>query len=220
MPRAAVGGDNALRSRMHTALSTEKDPTVAGSLRIGDQNWVIGALIVASLINESSANIRRSVCPEPVYSLGQPSLCVADFRRTSPTGHGRSRVVAGALNDAQIFQPPAIGARGGSLLTCSRHRRRSTALRGCSASLGSAVGATQVPLSESEVPGYTFEKSPLPGSTLTESNRRPSPYHEPPPGSETVGRGHKQAKHEPTRALASHRQALTSAICHSTCHSL
>src|SRR5258707_7928647 len=35
---------------------------------------------------------------------------------------------AGALNDAQIFQPPAIGARGGSLLTCSRHRRRSTAL--------------------------------------------------------------------------------------------
>jgi hypothetical protein len=45
---------------MHTALSIEKDPTVAGSLRIGDQNWVIGALIVASLINESSANIRRS----------------------------------------------------------------------------------------------------------------------------------------------------------------
>jgi hypothetical protein len=59
MPRAAVGVDNALRSLMHTALSIEKDPTVAGSLRIGDQNWVIGALIVASLINESSANIRR-----------------------------------------------------------------------------------------------------------------------------------------------------------------
>jgi hypothetical protein len=30
---------------------------------------------------------------------------------------------------------------------------------------------------EGEVPGYTFEKAPLSVSPLTESNRRPSPYH-------------------------------------------
>ena len=46
----------------------------------------------------------------------------------------------------------------------------------------------RVPLTAVEVLGYKFEKLSQTASPLTESNRRPSPYHEPPTSSITAGR--------------------------------
>jgi hypothetical protein len=57
-------------------------------------------------------------------------------------------------------------------------------------------------------------------SLLTESNRRPSPYHEPPNGSVAAGRAGDQAEHKHRPALTSPRQALTSVICPSICPSV
>jgi hypothetical protein len=63
-------------------------------------------------------------------------------------------------------------------------------------------------------------KSSLSWSPLTESNRRPSPYHVSLRSSVTPGRASDLREHEHTLALTSARQAHASAICHSICHSL
>ena len=65
-----------------------------------------------------------------------------------------------------------------------------------------------------------YEIVSLPGSPLTESNRRPSPYHRSPRSPVAAGRAGDQAEHEHRPAHVSPRQALASAICHSICHSL
>ena len=57
-------------------------------------------------------------------------------------------------------------------------------------------------------------------SPLTESNRRPSPYHGSPAGSVTAGRAPDQHGRGHRLAPASPGQALTSSVCHSICHSL
>ncbi len=57
-------------------------------------------------------------------------------------------------------------------------------------------------------------------SPLTESNRRPSPYHGPLCGSAAPGRSPDLREHEHTLALTSAGRAHASTICHSICHSL
>jgi hypothetical protein len=57
-------------------------------------------------------------------------------------------------------------------------------------------------------------------SPLTESNRRPSPYHVSLRSSAVPGRSPDLREHGHTLALTSARQAHASAICHSICHSL
>ena len=66
---------------------------------------------------------------------------------------------------------------------------------------------------------HPFGKCRLAASPLTESNRRPSPYHFLLRLAVIAGQAIDQARHEPTQAPASTRQALASAVCHSICHS-
>jgi hypothetical protein len=57
-------------------------------------------------------------------------------------------------------------------------------------------------------------------SPLTGSNRRPSPYHEPPACFFAAGHAADQPEHKRRRAPASARQPLASTVCHSICHSV
>ncbi len=64
------------------------------------------------------------------------------------------------------------------------------------------------------------KNSPDLRSPLTESNRRPSPYHVSLRSSAVPGRAADLREHEHTLALTSTGLAHASAICHSICHSL
>jgi hypothetical protein len=63
-------------------------------------------------------------------------------------------------------------------------------------------------------------KSSLSWSPLTESNRRPSPYHGSPEGSVSAGSRLEQQEREHRPAPIRLGQALTSRVCHSICHSV
>jgi hypothetical protein len=80
--------------------------------------------------------------------------------------------------------------------------------------------ATQMAPARGEVSSSLFKKSLITWSPLTESNRRPSPYHRSPNGSVVPGRADDQAERKHRQAPASPRQALTSTICPSICPSL
>jgi hypothetical protein len=82
------------------------------------------------------------------------------------------------------------------------------------------ASATQVPLVGGGGTQLYVLKITLTWSPLTESNRRPSPYHVSLRSSAAPGRSSDLRGHEHTLALASAGGAHTSAICHSICHSL
>src|ERR1039458_3630221 len=67
---------------------------------------------------------------------------------------------------------------------------------------------------------FHIRKNSTTWSPLTESNRRPSPYHGSLCSYAAPGRSLDLREHEHTLALTSTGRAHTSAICHSICHSL
>jgi hypothetical protein len=67
---------------------------------------------------------------------------------------------------------------------------------------------------------FHIRKNFIPWSPLTESNRRPSPYHVSLCSSAPRGRWSDLREHEHTLALTSAGRAHASVICHSICHSL
>jgi hypothetical protein len=107
--------------------------------------------------------------------------------------------------------------------TCSPGRNRSTRTSGGKRLVTSTRPAKGLPLKcHSPETGTRFHirKVPISWSPLTESNRRPSPYHVSLCSSAAPGRSSDLREHEHTLALTSAGRAHTSALCHSICHSL
>ena len=137
-------------------------------------NQMICARPPAALTRPPAAPIKRSVRAEPVCSLGQPFTLCSRLPSYFIDGPCRPRIVTG-LSTTLRFS--AAGDRGPGLARCSpvpgtgdalrcSTARETAAQQASAAPLGSTAGATQVPLSESEVLCSTFEKAPSPGAPL------------------------------------------------------
>jgi hypothetical protein len=192
------------------------------------QNWPI-CVRAAMLVEQTLRRTKSAICMSRARLSAWPAFTLRS-RASSYfiDGPCRPRVVTG-LSMTLRFQPPATGAPG--LARCSPVPGTGDALRLSTSAVTAAkqapaahrrivASATQVPLATGQVPLFYIRKSFITWSPLTESNRRPSPCHEPPPCSVAARRTADQAEHEPTSALASPRQALASVIRHSICHSV
>jgi hypothetical protein len=73
--------------------------------------------------------------------------------------------------------PPTLPLESPDPWTCSLQRRRSGQKKSCSTAWHPSQVPLRVPLTAGEVLGSKFEKLSRTASPLTESNRRPSPYH-------------------------------------------
>ena len=108
--------------------------------------------------------------------------------------------------------------------TCSQARSRSARAHPAANRLVRSTRPTRrLPLKcHSPEGGTRFQvrKKLTTRSPLTESNRRPSPYHVSLCSSAPPGRSSDLREHEHTLALTSAGRAHASVICHSICHSL
>jgi hypothetical protein len=109
---------------------------------------------------------------------GDPSTRSPRHRREP----GPSSIAAPADNGRTLSH---CGNHSSDAPSYTRRRRRTSP-----EDLGGSLGATSRP----KVHSSKFEKQTLPGSPVTESNRRPSPYHHQPTGSPERSKSSELAK--------------------------
>jgi hypothetical protein len=137
-------------------------------------------------------------------------LAAAQSRPRNPSCGAAAARAAGNRADRVLFAVPQMGValpgRPRSKLPGHKHLPAECLTLKCHSIEGGAR--------------FHIRKTLTTWSPLTESNRRPSPYHVSLRSSAAPGRAADLRQHEHTLALTSAGQAQTSAICHSICHSL
>ena len=167
--------------------------------------------------SESPVRIRTICAPEQPRSL---RLSSAQIRRSVGVGKRRNRGVITLRKRSA----------GMAYVCFNRNRgpvpRTGVAGPGLPAAKSQATGtclAWRLPLKCHSPEGGTrfhIRKVLTTWSPLTESNRRPSPYHVSLCSSAAPGRAADLREHEHTLALTSTGRAHASSVCHSICHSL
>ena len=163
-----------------------------------------------------------TVCCPPKTCLGGvegPTCVIGDPLTRMAHSPGRSALLVDPCREVALLLRAACRANPGPVpQTRVAPRGRHSANR----LVTSTRPVKRLPLKCHSPEGGTrfhVRKTFLTWSPLTESNRRPSPYHVSLRRCAAPGRAADLPEHEHRQALTSTRRALPSAVCHSICHS-